>query len=629
MSIQTLSFAVHRGLPRWWRRAAVPAALLASLTGLASCTDSKCENAADCDGESSGYGAAALGLGDSVSGIQGFRLRLFRGPVVKPDQQAAYVLASCAPFVGADGKPLASFQLRDVPARKDYSVVLDLFTDAGCTLRKYRGYRGGISIVAGKTPTNTPYHIPLVELGAFSPMVEVAPNLQADARARVCSSDSDCKTVHPNATCASDNLCEVDHLFPLNGGQRRGLPQSVAMTDGRVAVTGGVTVLTGTAPDRYWAGTAGSTAGQLLEVYEPTLGIFSAKQITTDDAPLALGSASPTQDGLWLAGGVRSLQISGAPGALQLALDARQCQTTSASCAVSRGVARWSVTAGLSQRATLNAPLALPIVHPVLTTSGERLLVAGGASLPIEAFDPRSGSAVLCASTTSGVDCSTATKNGMQLGRANAAVGCLSKDASGACNKVLILGGLRNPGSGSLAEVFDGATESFAVATVSGGPASLQGGELKPVSAGKFLLVGASQKRLWLEDTTPGGADLPPYLVSVTDSGGAVSVTMTAVTGASERLLPAVAQLADGSVLLMGGLDKNQQVLADAQLIAPDGKAGASIPLTFGRFGATAQRIGGEGPTGGCILLAGGFFADTAGVRPENRVELFCPLAAN
>lgn len=616
-----MSHSLHT-MPVWLAAGAL-------LVGLAGCADSKCENAADCDGANDTLGTVSLGLGDEVSGISAFRLRLFRGPVVKPDQQAAYVLAACAPFAGADGKPLTTFSLRDVPARKDYSVVLDLFTDAGCTLRKYRGYRGGIAIAAGKTPTNTPYHIPLVQLGAFSPLVEVAKSLQEQARARVCSSDGDCKTVHPNATCATDNLCVVDHLFPLNGGQRRGLAQSVALGDGRVAVGGGVTVLTGTAPDRYWAGTAGSSAGQLLELYEPTLGIFSAAEVVTDDAPLALGSAWPATDGLWLAGGVRSLQVSGTPGALQLSLDPRQCQTTNAGCAVSRSVARWNVTAGLSQRATLNAPLALPIAHPVATANGERLLVAGGASLPIEAFDPRSGTAVLCAATSSGVDCSTSTKNGLQLGRANAAVGCLAKDAAGACTKVLILGGLRNPGSGSLAEVFDGSTESFSVPTVVGGPASLHGGELRQVSAGKFLLVGASQKRLWLEDAAPGGADLPPYLVSVTDAGGAVSVTLTAVVGAVERLLPAVAQLADGSVLLMGGLDKSQQVLPNAQLITPDGNAGPTLPLAFPRFGATAQRIGGEGPTGGCILLAGGFAADATALRPENRVELYCPLAAN
>lgn len=604
-------------------------AIATTVFALSGCSDSKCESGTDCDGASSGYGVAALGLGEDVTGVQSFRLRLFRGPVTKPDQQAAYVLAACAPFAGADGKPTTSFQLNDVPARSDYSVVLDLYSDAGCTLRKYRGYRGGIAIQAGKSLVNTPYHVPVVEFGAFSPMVSVAATLQDKARARVCSSDSDCKTIHPNATCGTDNLCLVDQLFPLNGGVRRGLAGSVALSDGRVAISGGVTVETGTAPDRYWSGTAGASDGQVLEIYEPNLGIFSAAEVTTDDAPLALASIWPTQGGLWLAGGVRNAGVSGSAGSLQFSLDPRQCQTTSSTCSLSRSVARWSVADGLSQKATLTAPLALPVVHPVMTGAGERLLVAGGASLPMEAFDPRSGSAVLCAATATGVDCSTSTKNGLQLGRANAAVGCLATDASGGCSRVLILGGLRNAGSGSLAEVFDGASESFSVATVTGAPTSVQGGVLKTLGPGKLLLVGATQKRIWLEDAAPGGADLPPYLITVSETGGATTLTMAPVTGAAERLQPAVAQLADGSVVLMGGLDKAQSVLSTAQIITADGVAGAIVPLAFGRFGATAQRIGGEGPTGGCVLLAGGFTLANSQLRAENRVEIYCPVAGN
>lgn len=126
---------------------------LLGLSALAGCVDS--DPAAD-QTDAAGFGTAALGLGGDVAGVQAFRLRLFEGPVLSDKQQAKYVLATCAPFVGADGKPTSKLSLSVVPARSDYSVLVDLYSDAGCTSPKYRGYRGGIAIKAGQNLASTP-----------------------------------------------------------------------------------------------------------------------------------------------------------------------------------------------------------------------------------------------------------------------------------------------------------------------------------------------------------------------------------------------------------------------------------------------------------------------------------------
>jgi hypothetical protein len=607
---------------------------LLGLSALAGCVDS--DPAAD-QTDAAGFGTAALGLGGDVAGVQAFRLRLFEGPVLSDKQQAKYVLATCAPFVGADGKPTSKLSLSVVPARSDYSVLVDLYSDAGCTSPKYRGYRGGIAIKAGQNLASTPYHVPVVELGAFTPLVGVAAELQDKARARACSSDGDCKTVHPNATCAKDNLCTVDSLFPLNSGQRRAFASSAVLDDGRVAFFGGVTVETGTAPDRYWSSIAGSADGQLVETYDPRRGIFAGQVVGTEGAALALTQTTALSGvSLAFAGGSSSLRAAFAGNVLQLGLDTRNCQTTSTACALSRAVQRWSLpttgASALAQSATLDAPLALPIMHTVDTPAGQRLLVAGGANLPISAFDPRSGSAVLCAATDAGVDCSTKPKNSMQLGRANAATACLTTSATGGCSQVLILGGRRTAGVAPVAEVFDGTTESFSAVTVTGAPESLHGGQLLTLAPGRLLLVGASQKRVWLEDAelTTGG-DLPPQLLQVTTGAGGVSIVMTAVAGVEPRLFPATSQLADNSVLIAGGLTPTLTAATTALWIGVDGALAGTFALGTPRFGASAGRIPGTGPTGGCILLSGGFgIAPAAGAGPATltplaAAEVFCP----
>jgi hypothetical protein len=125
----------------------------------------------------------------------------------------------------------------------------------------------------------------------------------------------------------------------------------------------------------------------------------------------------------------------------------------------------------------------------------------------------------------------------------------------------------------------------------------------------------------------------PIYLIAVDATAAAPVITwkpldLGAGAGADggKRLLAAAVQLADGSVLISGGLDASLAPIATALWLSPDGSLRAKIASNIARFGATASRILGKGPLAGCAVLAGGFALGTdSALAPQNQIELFCP----
>jgi hypothetical protein len=221
----------------------------------------------------------------------------------------------------------------------------------------------------------------------------------------------------------------------------------------------------------------------------------------------------------------------------------------------------------------------------------------------------------------------------MAAARANNAVACVERDSSGGCLKVVLIGGNK---SGPRSEVYDATTNTFAAATDSGQVPNgeVHGGKLYAVGPSTFLLVGASSKRLFLEDgALSSGGDMGPYKITVNASVVPAIVSWApadlgsgAQPDAGRRLMAASTQLADGSVLLIGGLDQALKPLADALWIAPTGALVRRVETQTARFGGSASRIGGKGPLAGCVVLAGGFSVAASGaVEPQNQVEIFCP----
>lgn len=573
------------------------------------------------------FGELHLALSGALPGAATFRLRVYQGAVTSPAQTPLQDFG-CKAYGGTESNKLI---IQDLEARGDYAVLLELFEDAGCTKQRYRAYRGGIAVTAGTGAAvkDNPYWLPTVEFGKLSPLAQVKPWLKDTAASKTCSIDADCQGIHVNATCGDNHKCRVENLFPLNGWSRRGLPSSVPMEDGRVAIVGGLSVLT----SGFWAASA-----EQVEVFDPRTATFSAQLIKNAGPAVALADAVTLAGSAFaLVGGTSSAKVLLAPGKLTAQLDTATCAAAGGECPVTDSLARWSLGSsgdGAAQQFALGLPVAFPAAARVMTPTGERLLVAGGTEVPVTAgFDKRRGKAMLCKADANEVTCAESSP-AMKAGRANAAVICVANDTTGGCTKVALLGGRKSPTS-PLTEIYDATANAFVVANDIGSPPQdLHGGRLFKVGPSKYLLVGATSKKIFLEDTdlATSGA-LPPYLISVDAAATPPVLTWATVDlGAAagpdggKRLLPATVQLADGSILVAGGLDSALAPINSALWIAPEGTLRSLTPANFARFGATAARINGKGPLAGCAIIAGGFSvgADSA-LEPQNQVELFCP----
>lgn len=624
------AFAASLSRFRWLGRGPRAAAALGVASALASgCAVDGGVPTGGSSSDAAAYGELHLALTGALPGAVAFRLRVYQGAVTSPSQ-APLQDFGCKAYGGTESNKLI---IQDLEARSDYAVLLDLFEDSACAKPRYRAYRGAIAVTAGAGAAvkDNPYWLPTVEFGQLSQMAQVKPSLNETAAGKTCSIDADCQGIHVNATCGANNRCKVDNLYPLNGWSRRGLPVSVALEDGRVAIVGGLSVLT----SGLWAASA-----EQVEIFDPRTAMMTSRLVKNAGSPVAMAEAVTLSGGAFaMVGGTSRAKVLLSPGKLTAQLDTEFCAAAgSGNCAVTESVARWTVPASgesAAQQFALGLPVAFPAAARVATPNGERLLVAGGTEVPISAgFDKRRGKAMLCKADASQIVCDEETNKAMNAGRANAAVACIAHDAAGGCTKVALVGGRKSPTS-PLTEVYDAAANAFVVASDIGSPPQeLHGGRMFPVGAGKFLLVGATAKRIFLEDSelAVSGAQ-PIYLITVDASAAAPVITWKPLdlgAGAGpdggKRLLAATVQLADGSVLISGGLDAALQPIGDALWLSPDGTLRAKITSNIKRFGATASRIQGKGPLAGCAVLGGGFAVGSdSSLAPQNEIELFCP----
>jgi hypothetical protein len=424
----------------------------------------------------------------------------------------------------------------------------------------------------------------------------------------------------------------LTNLFPLNGGAPRGLTNSLPLADGSVAVFGGLNALI----EGNWFAT-----NKQAEIFDPVTGYFRSVSANPDFT--ALGLSVAVTDGaqaVAIVGGSVDASFALVPGqSLKTTIDSTGCPN-SKTCPVSNLVQRWDLANETKTELPLTVPPgSLPIVSRVHNKQGDFLLIAGGAPAPISkapgASDPRQALAQLCdLSKKDAITCAPS-KGSMGIGRANAATACMESNADGTCTKLLIVGGRKKAGT-PLAEAYDADSDTFVPITVADSTVStllLHGGKLFKLANGSFLLLGASNQAIFIEDDLLTGPALlqPPMIVTVTQGSASLTMTMTPVPMGTfvdngKRLLATATVLRDGSTLLMGGLDANLQPVKTALLFGPTGAPLAIPALAAARVGGTASLLGGHAALGGCVLLAGGFTADATGAMvPQNHVEVFCP----
>ncbi len=567
-----------------------------------------------------GVGVLSLALTGALPDVDALRLRVYRDSPSSPVFDS-----SCVPYTAQE-----VLTVNPLETGSGYSMRLELFKGGTCTTLRFLAFRGAISVAAQTSGQSQqhPYYVQPLEVGQFTglPLVAASEDIAKQAQAKSCNSDAECKGVHKNATCSKGGTCVIDTLFPLNGAVRRGFPSVLSLADGTVAVTGGLSSETA----GIWKATV-----DWVEVFDPTLGLFSVVQPTTPVNEVGLGSAAALAAGQFVqAGGANGAQVGLTAGtSLTTTLDASGCVGGGgAGCAVSPQVAAIDIHNQSAAVATLTSSLVFPAVVRVKGANGERLLIAGGAKLPIQAADTRTGQGTLCTISGGSASC-TEQPATMQTGRARAAVACLAS-TGGLCQKVMLLGGRKSPGT-PLIEIYDAAKDVWLAASVSGvldNTALVHGGDLVHLGSGDWLLVGASKKALFLEDqVSSSGADLGALLIKVDLTNAIPTVLISpaevgAVNAADlQRLLSTAVALADGSALVIGGLDAGLQVRGDAVWFDSTGKGKALVALDKPRFGAGAALLTGTAPLAGAVVLAGGFAVDGGVLAPQNHVEIFLP----
>lgn len=580
-----------------------------------------------------GYGVFAFALGSKVPGASHMSVSVFQGPVTQPNQVPRYALG-CVPYADADGSVKNPFTLDQLPVRNDYAVLVELFADSDCTDTVLRAYRGGIAVKAVTTAeaAEHPYYLQPAMLGAFTGMAQASAEAAAEVAKRSCTADAECQSAHPAAVCRN-NKCELESLFPLNGGARRGLPTATTLEDGRVVVHGGVSV---PGDGKSWTATS-----QRVEVFDPRLGRFESPAALIDAfedvARTALGqTVAAGSSVLWTAAGSSRLVIAREGNKLRTGLDAASCTPGSTTCPVSDALARADLAGKVSVATTLPAPRGLPIVERMVTPAGQRLFVAGGAQLPLpKSGDSRLGDARLCQLEASTATCTDATGL-MAAARANAATLCLDRTAQG-CRRLLIFGG-RASKAAPLAEIYDATNDVYEAVQFAGGnvPEQSHGGSLIALDGKTALLLGATSAALFLDPAgavAPGG--IAPLRVDIDESTSPTTLTLTPIAlGAAagsdggKRALATAAAIPGGGALLVGGVDAAGAILGDALQFDAEGTIVGRVQLERARYGARLQPIGGAGPFGGCLMLVGGFSAASGGADEAiSHIELFCPKA--
>jgi hypothetical protein len=575
-------------------------------------------------------GVFSFALTGVIPGVKAMDVKVFAGPVTNMSKQHKFELA-CIPYVTGPSKSNNAFTLDKLPARDDYSILVNLYADDLCADLRVRGYRGGITVAAGGRPdaADSPYYIQPYRLGQFTGLATANPLEQAKVQKLSCSANSDCRGEggHPAATCQGSK-CSLSSLFPLNGGSPRAFPNVIGLSNGQIAISGGFTVVDA---DGTWSATKKG-----VEVFDPTVGRFSFPAASIDnfdiEARVGLATALPFGAATFAqVGGSAKIKLVTGPKTLKTGLLDAACAGTG-DCPASKAVWLVDVATKAASGTLLNGHVSMPIVAHVATSNGPKVLVAGGVELPIQgATAPRRGEALLC-ELSSGASSCTDSKSKMAAGRADAAWACVETVSEG-CKKLLIVGG-RSSAAAPIAEIYNATNDSFEKVEIKGGPPPqfAHGGQL--VRAGtRFYYVGGRGKALFLDaKSTDNAAPIQPLVIEVDTAKSPIVLTFGKVdlngqggADGGKRTFTAAIGYDDGSALVVGGLGADNSVGMDALLIGSDAKVKARVALEQPRYAAAIAKIEADGPLKGCAVLAGGISGQGPTAQPVNHVEVFCP----
>jgi len=377
----------------------------------------------------------------------------------------------------------------------------------------------------------------------------------------------------------------LNHPYPLNMSSARALGHAVPAENGDVVLMGG---FTRDGDDRLVA------SDWSFERFNAATGLFDQMKIHLPDYPgHGLTGVAHTAPGkVAYVGGARSVKVdvSGSGGSLALdfaGLNEEDGNLSGKVLLFNTSDGSGTVTSGAME------PVALPAV---LNHSDGVLLVIGGW-VDEGGTMVRSDSVNRCTyDEDDRVDCSSLTA--LSTGRAGAAVLCLGAEG---CEQVLVLGG--NDASGAVAEIIVPGDPSSSPVELT--PEELPAAISWPALCGDALVSGSGSA------AGVGALDV----VELDVISGTLKVTALSDDGGHGSTLGAsVAQAADGSCYISGGLRPNGGLSSSIVHSVDGGLEPAAYDLKFGRFGAASAVIS-SGPLAGSVLVAGGLRLSNDGER--------------
>ncbi len=535
-------------------------------------------------------------------GVSHFDVTLYSGPWTTSRPPVLFE-AKCAGYA-TDAPSIGPLE-----TGSDLTLEVSFYSDAACEKPVLRGGRGGIDIVDG-SPSGT-YFIPVFPIGGFRAFPQFDPALRDAAADVTCTTDANCRIANPDgsyqlsavAYCDSGTCAIPETAYPLDMVSPRAFHTATALPDGRIAFIGGVA--------RQFPDSPGALLGtdETVEVFSPGSMTFGAVDVQgLQGQRMAMHDAVLAKDGsIAVFGGATQLDLAfnagGATAGLIISVPEKNLTSTEN---VLQLVSRIDLA---TERAEVGA-LPKPLVGARAVTMGNgKILLTGGQTLADGNLET-TATALEC-TVSAGAPPSCSSLGALKHPRSGHCAYC--EDAE--CDTVVLIGGAATDGgtaSDVIAEVYDG--DSFS--SVALGSGDLQTNLFNPTCAGG--IVAGSTPELGAPPASP------PLVVSVSDVVSGVAASGLGTIDSPFRVYSAAVALADGSVLVTGGLDETGAAQNTAYRIE-DGEIVDVYTMASARFGHTATLVT-AGPMSGAVIVAGGLSTtDAGGLTTATGAELFLP----
>jgi hypothetical protein len=504
-----------------------------------------------------------------------------------------------------------SFRIAPMPVGDDLSVVLNVYQDDVCEGLTHRAHRGGLLVEEGEDHL---YTLSPIQMGAFNGLPYPSKETMSEALGTTCSSDSDCSDVHPAAHCVVDEgLCQLTSLFPLNSGGPRAFHDALSLSDGQVVAVGGV--------DRATSQGTFKGADVLFETYEPPTNLFSEPlvQKLSDNIVFSMNEVIDMGNGRFASlGGLREFTVSRTGDSLTFEIPLEDFNINSLVYLV-------DLEDGSSISGTLPTPLFG--TQGMRTNAADDIIFAGGAAPHSEGTKVIPTSSVrrcVMDGNTLSLQCETLSSL-LSVPRFGHESICLSWAKPSVCEQIVFAGGYNVP-KGNMADIyFEGSEGEPVVDSLdSEEEISVPGGWRWVDTGDAILSFGGTTGQLG------SPADVLPYRVKIED--GVISLEALDLGDAKEevfyRTFHRVVVTDTGTVLVIGGLDQNNEATNSVLRFDSDGNFIDEVFMLLPRFGHSATVLQ-SGPLKGSVLVQGGMILDGSTVEFPMGAEIYGDPGSN